>query len=919
MEQQTLSTGLNLDIGINTQPLEEGLSKTVSLLNRMAAAMDNAKNKQDKLNKSMADTGNLQTAAKSGSTFIGALEKGLEALSAISNGATSSLEGLLTAITGVTDALGTGAVAGSAFGNVIGTVIGMGLDLFVGYLNSIEEAERQRQQAFEDAVGNMQRYSETLLSVQRNMAILQDSTSSVEELVEARNSLAESLEGITVGYDAEGNAILAGNAILQDRIDVLKEQLALNQQQASFSLEGKKFDLSENKEALAQKEKEVSSKAEDLKKQIKYNNDLRNQGTHFVSDVPIYDTQNSLQKSQEEMAALKEKEVQLEREIREAFTATVQVRMNGYNDMSAVQQEVVNQIISENEGLIESENGVDEVLAIINDQLEDRAGALEYVQSCEEMAQANEKLRTGISDDLDSLQSLSSAYQTLQQDGNLSAEALYTLGQAFPEINAYIAESGDLSLQNGQLLVDLFNAKMTMQNLERESQIATLETQRQTAVEERKNLMDKAQAYDTLANAALNAAVQQQLEASNSKIEDIDKTIAALKTASKITSGITFNSLQSSGGNSSGSKTKSYGSSKNEALQNELKLLEQKKKMAQVTSEEELAWLERLLGQYRLSADERQDLEYKIYQVKKKLQDEEEKRLQEQIKQLDELGSAVTDALKARYEEQKEIEQKRIDDSIQSWKDWEEETVAAIQGQIDALDDLEEQQESADKRAEYERNKQALELQKAYEKDLYQRDMIQKEINRLDKEEQKRLEQEERDRLREQLEQQIEDVKEQSQQKQEALEKESEALDKTYEKRMEDAALRAEAERLLMQASQEEILQLLQEYAPDYEVVGQSMGEKLVEGFTQKVGSIEAFFNSLQIRLEEFHESVAAAANQASDHFYANRAAQEARIAAQAAPANIQMTVNFNQPVESPIDMRRELDRTMQSFVARLN
>lgn len=184
--------------------------------------------------------------------------------------------------------------------------------------------------------------------------------------------------------------------------------------------------------------------------------------------------------------------------------------------------------------------------------------------------------------------------------------------------------------------------------------------------------------------------------------------------------------------------------------------------MDQVTNEEELAWLERMLGQYRMSAEERQDLEYRIYQVKKKLQDEEEKRLQQQIKQLDELGSAVTSALKARYEEQKEIEQKRIDDSIQSWKDWEEQTVAAIQGQIDALDKLEEEQESADKRAEYERNKQALELQKAYEKDLYQREMIQKEINRLDKEEQKRLEQEARDELRKQLEQQIEDAKEQS-------------------------------------------------------------------------------------------------------------------------------------------------------------
>ena len=196
--------------------------------------------------------------------------------------------------------------------------------------------------------------------------------------------------------------------------------------------------------------------------------------------------------------------------------------------------------------------------------------------------------------------------------------------------------------------------------------------------------------------------------------------------------------------------------------------------------------------------------------------------------------------------------------------------------------------------------------------------MIQKEINRLDKEEQKRLEQEARDELRKQLEQQIEDAKEQSKQKQEALEKESEALDETYEKLMQDSALKAEAERMLMQASQEDILQLLQSYAPDYEVVGQSMGEKLVEGFTQKVGSIEDYFNRIQTQIDAFHSAVANAANQAADHFYASRAQEEAKIAAQAAPTNVQMTVNFNQPVESPIETRRELEKAMQSMVVKI-
>lgn len=902
MDQNSFSgqNNLNLDLGMcidfDTSTLEQGIGQAVSLLNRLAAATDKAAKSQAQLDKELSD----KTAAENAKLMTKTVSTGMETLSSLTGGATDAIGNIIVMLFSLREAMLAGASAGAIFNAAVSGIIGIGVSLVTGLINTIQEAQREQQQAFEDAVDNMKTYSDKLATVKKNMDILNDSTSTVEELTKARNALADTLDGVKIGLDAEGNAILAENDIIQQRIDKVKEELELNQKKVASSFDEKQTSLRSKEQQIDNKKKEQKSTNTAIE-----NIDI----TGRESDRS--DLESQIETQTQELITLEAERMEKQQEAGEAFTALIQTQIAGYNDMSSIRQAVINQMISENENLITSENGVEQVLEIINKQLENRAGPLEYIQSCEEMAQANEKIRAGVSDDLNSLQSLSSAYQTLQQDGTLSAEALYNLGQAFPEINGYIAQSGDLSLQNGQLLVDLFNAKMTMQNLERESQITTLEAQRQTAAEELRNLTDKAHAYDTLADAATNATVQQQLEASKGKLDDIDKTIATLKAASKTASTITFGDLQPKGNSKNNS-------SKNEALQNEIKLLEQKKKMDQVTNEEELAWLERMLGQYRMSAEERQDLEYRIYQVKKKLQDEEEKRLQQQIKQLDELGSAVTSALKARYEEQKEIEQKRIDDSIQSWKDWEEQTVAAIQGQIDALDELEEEQESADKRAEYERNKQALELQKAYEKDLYQREMIQKEINRLDKEEQKRLEQEARDELRKQLEQQIEDAKEQSKQKQEALEKESEALDETYEKLMQDSALKAEAERMLMQASQEDILQLLQSYAPDYEVVGQSMGEKLVEGFTQKVGSIEDYFNRIQTQIDAFHSAVANAANQAADHFYASRAQEEAKIAAQAAPTNVQMTVNFNQPVESPIETRRELEKAMQSMVVKI-
>ena len=53
-----------------------------------------------------------------------------------------------------------------------------------------------------------------------------------------------------------------------------------------------------------------------------------------------------------------------------------------------------------------------------------------------------------------------------------------------------------------------------------------------------------------------------------------------------------------------------------------------------------------------------------------------------QAESLDTIGAAVTEALRNQYEQQQAEEEKRIDESIQSWKTWEEETCAAIQGQI---------------------------------------------------------------------------------------------------------------------------------------------------------------------------------------------------------------------------------------------
>ena len=558
---------LNLDLGIridfDTSTLEQGIGQAVSLLNRLAAATDKAAKSQAQLDKELSD----KTAAENAKLMTKTVSTGMETLSSLTGGATDAIGNIIVMLFSLREAMLAGASAGAIFNAAVSGIIGIGVSLVTGLINTIQEAQREQQQAFEDAVDNMKTYSDKLATVKKNMDILNDSTSTVEELTKARNALADTLDGVKIGLDAEGNAILAENDIIQQRIDKVKEELELNQKKVASSFDEKQTSLRSKEQQIDNKKKEQKSTNTAIE-----NIDI----TGRESDRS--DLESQIETQTQELITLEAERMEKQQEAGEAFTALIQTQIAGYNDMSSIRQAVINQMISENENLITSENGVEQVLEIINKQLENRAGPLEYIQSCEEMAQANEKIRAGVSDDLNSLQSLSSAYQTLQQDGTLSAEALYNLGQAFPEINSYIAESGDLSLQNGQLLVDLFNAKMTMQNLERESQITTLEAQRQTAAEELRNLTDKAHAYDTLADAATNATVQQQLEASKGKLDDIDKTIATLKAASKTASTITFGDLQPKGNSKNNS-------SKNEALQNEIKLREQNNKMYQVTTE----------------------------------------------------------------------------------------------------------------------------------------------------------------------------------------------------------------------------------------------------------------------------------------------------------------------------------------------
>lgn len=349
-------------------------------------------------------------------------------------------------------------------------------------------------------------------------------------------------------------------------------------------------------------------------------------------------------------------------------------------------------------------------------------------------------------------------------------------------------------------------------------------------------------------------------------------------------------------------------SARAKALQEQYTQMENLKALGRLNAEQELEWLEKIRRTYKLNAEERIALEIKIYNLKEELR-------QNEVSALDDLGAAVTEALKNQYEEQRKAERDRINESIEAWEQWEKSTVESIQAEIDALDALEKEQESQSAAAEYYRKSQELKLQIAYEKDDYQRKQLEKELNRLTEEEEERLRKEQLEKQREELQNQIDEARNTAEERKKALEEELEVIDENYDKLTSALALRAQAEQIIMQQSQEKIITLIKSYAPEYGLAGSSVGESLYEAFKSKVDNIYSYIEEVMAAISQYQENAKAAAVKAANDFEQSFH-NSARSSQSPNSVSVYYTSNFNTPVQSPVQTKRAIESTASNIAA---
>lgn len=403
-------------------------------------------------------------------------------------------------------------------------------------------------------------------------------------------------------------------------------------------------------------------------------------------------------------------------------------------------------------------------------------------------------------------------------------------------------------------------------------------------------------------SGSVNVDTSPSIQALNGLIA-VAQTALALLNALELGGG-TGKSGGGGGGGGGGSKAddaeKKAEEARKKALQADYDRIEHRRHLNEISLEEELAGLEEIRRKHQMTAEEIMAWEEKVYDLKKEIRERD-------ADSIDQLADGVVSALEKRYEAMRDAEIERLDKSREAWEQWRDDSVQAIEDQIAALDQLADTEDEEKKSAEELRKIEKLRREVEYEQDAYNRQKLQQQLDEAISSREERLRKLELKQQKEALQEEIEKIRDQASKKIKELDGEQDAIEKAYEERLKAASLQAEAEKLLMTKSQDEIMDLLYEYVPEYDALGKSMGEKLLEGFQSKVGSITDWFRGFNDQLARMQEELAGSLNAATDRFYESRRDTAGQSGAGGAPV-VQQTVNFYEPVESPSQVARRME-----------
>ncbi|EPS56720.1 TPA: phage tail tape measure protein [Clostridium botulinum] len=220
---------------------------------------------------------------------------------------------------------------------------------------------------------------------------------------------------------------------------------------------------------------------------------------------------------------------------------------------------------------------------------------------------------------------------------------------------------------------------------------------------------------------------------------------------------------------------------------------------------------------------------------------------------IDKFKEDIANALKAKYEDELKLQEESINNQIQNLEKWKDESIKRIDdvydAKIKAIEAQLEEEEKADRNAEEMKKINSLKSAIDFEHNEFNKAEMQQELNNLLKEREKRLHREQLEEQKKKLEKEKEDklqnINSIYESNKKSLEKQLEDYRAFCEKRTQDAVLQAQAEKMIMDNNQKEIVELLHSYSKEYEYAGQTLGQKLVDGFSPKIQEIKDMIASI--------------------------------------------------------------------------
>ena len=548
------------------------------------------------------------------------------------------------------------------------------------------------------------------------------------------------------------------------------------------------------------------------------------------------------------------------------------------------------------------------------------AGAAEYADAASDMAQSLRGLESqarslsGIQRHIDAYKDAKRAYDDARKSGQNVEKAFDGLSGAAKKLGVNVDKgSGSLEDMDDAAAAADKRVDALGEGVQREGAgiVSTLQGMLSQALRTEQALMIQ---------AAMGVDVSQPLSAIQAVIALINTLLALMGQA-----GISAGGGGSRGGGGGGGRSSREDDEaeaarraaeeaerrRREALEADYRLIEHRRHMNEITFEEELAQLEALRGKHQMNAEEIMDWEEKVYDLQQEIRERD-------AESLDQLSDSVIDALENRYQAMLDGEIDRLEQSREAWQTWRDDSVRAVEDQIAALDRLATAQDREKQDAEELRKIEKLRQQIAYEQDDYNRAKLRQQLDQALESREERLARLELEDQKEALRAQIDQIEQAAESGLAALDREQEAIEAAYADRMEEAALRAEAEKLILSQSQDELLSLLEQYAPDYDALGQTLGEKLLDGFARGAGDVAAWFEDFSARLAGAQAQMAALAQSAADTFYDGRRTAQAAQSPATPAVTVNQTVEFNQPVETPAQVARRMEEVNEALAMML-